>query len=208
MSLTSLLLNHPIPRESIELGRLVLDPKYPDQDFCQPSFPADPNDQSLDARNPIAPPFIPDVATQRVENFHEVLQRSRGTQLELRLLNLLSVAPSAPTSFSATVTATHCVTHHLRNASAYFSAACRQTRVRAWLDKESRRSSSTVYLVCGFKTMIDGRVDLERHRETNLGMTASLPAAVITSAAGVPAPIPPSLGPRYLEQHIAGKVVQ
>jgi hypothetical protein len=38
--------------------------------------------------------------------------------------------------------------------------------------------------------MIDGRVDLERHRETNLGMTASLPAAVITSAAGVPAPIP------------------
>ncbi|KAJ9483611.1 hypothetical protein VN97_g9786 [Penicillium thymicola] len=190
MSLTSLLLNHPISRESIELGRLVLDPKYPDQDFCQPSFPADPSDQSLDATNPITPSFIPDVATQRVENFHEVLQRTRGTRLELSLLNLLSVAPSAPTSFSTTVTATHCVTHHLRNATAYFSAACRQTNVRAWLDKESRRPSSTVYLVCGIKILIDARVDLDRHRETNLGVTASLPAALIASAAGVPAPIP------------------
>lgn len=73
MSLTSLLLNRPIPRESIELGRLVLDPKYPDQDFCQPSFPVDPSDQSLDATNPITPSSIPDVATQRLEDFREVL---------------------------------------------------------------------------------------------------------------------------------------
>ncbi|KAH8747984.1 hypothetical protein F5883DRAFT_633767 [Diaporthe sp. PMI_573] len=52
MSLTSLLLNRPIPQESIELGRLVLDPKYPNQDFCQPSFQGDPGD----ATNPITPP--------------------------------------------------------------------------------------------------------------------------------------------------------
>jgi hypothetical protein len=189
MSLTSLLLNHPISRESIDLGRLVLDPKYPDQDFCQPSFQADRSDQSLDATNPIAPLFIPDVATQRVENFHEVLQRTRGSRLELSLLNLLSVAPSAPTSFSAIVSATHCVTHQLRNASDYFSAACRQTDVRAWLDKESRNPSRTVYLVCGIKILIDARVDMHRHRETNLDVTASLPASMITSAAGVPIPI-------------------
>ena len=190
MSLTSLLLNRPIPRESIELGRLVLDPKYPDQDFCQPSFPAGPSDQSLDATNPITPSFNLDVTTQRVENFHEVLQRTQGTRLELSLFNLLSVAPSTPTSFSTTVTATQCVTQHLRNASTYFSAACQQTSVRTWLDKESRRPSSTVYLVCGIKILVDAQVDLERHRETNFGVTASLPATVIASAAGVPAPIP------------------
>ncbi|KAJ9483612.1 hypothetical protein VN97_g9787 [Penicillium thymicola] len=89
MSLNSLLLNHPISRESIELDRLVLDPKYPDQDFCQSSFPADPCDQSLDATNPITPPFIPDVATQQVEKSHEVLQHTRGTPLELSLLKLI-----------------------------------------------------------------------------------------------------------------------
>ena len=33
----SLLLNRPIPRSSIELGRLVTDPKYPTQDYCQPT---------------------------------------------------------------------------------------------------------------------------------------------------------------------------
>lgn len=190
MSLTRLLLNRPIPRESIELGRLVLDPKYPDQDFCQPSWQEDPGDASSDVANPITPSSIPEVATQRLENFHQVLQRTRGTRLELSLLNLLKVAPSNPAGFSTTVTATRCVTYQLRNASTYFSAVCQQSKVRAWLDKESRRPSSTVYLVCGFKTLIDARLDLERHRGTDLGVTASLPAAVIASAAGVPAPIP------------------
>lgn len=194
MSLTSLLLNRPIPRESIGLGRFVLDPKYPDQDFCQPSFPAGPSDQLLDNTNPTTAPFTPDVAIQRLENFHEILKRTQGTRLELNLLSLLSVAPSNPARFSTTVTATRCITHQLRNASIYFSAVCQQPKVRAWLEKESRRPTSTVYLVCGFKTLIDARVDLERHHETDLSVTASLPAAVIAGAAGVPAPIPPDSG--------------
>ncbi|KAI8649682.1 hypothetical protein NCS55_01468900 [Fusarium keratoplasticum] len=191
MLLTSLLLNHPIPRESVELGRLVLDPKYPDLDFCQPSFQADPGDAPSDATNPTTPSFIPDVATQRLENFHEVLQRTRGTRLELSLLNLLSVAPSVPArSSSASVTATRCVTHQLRNASAYFSAVCRQTKVRAWLEKESQGPFSTIYLICGFKTLADARVELARNGSADLNVTASVPAAVVASAAGVPAPIP------------------
>lgn len=73
MSLTSLLLNQTILRESIELGRLVLDLKHPDQDFYQSSLPADPSDQSRDATNPNPPSFMPDVTTKRVENLHEVL---------------------------------------------------------------------------------------------------------------------------------------
>jgi hypothetical protein len=54
MSITNLLLNLPIPGVSIELGRLVLDPKYPDQDFCQ-LFSQGPGDESADATNPITP---------------------------------------------------------------------------------------------------------------------------------------------------------
>ncbi|KAL8296251.1 hypothetical protein RB600_001639 [Gaeumannomyces tritici] len=109
MSIANLLLNRPIPRESIELGRLVLDPKYPDQDFCQP-FTQNPGDESLDAIYPITPSFKPDVATQRLENFHTVLERTRGTRLELSLLKLLADTDFAPARLE-TVTAPLCVIH-------------------------------------------------------------------------------------------------
>lgn len=62
------------------------------------------------------------------------------------------------------------------------------------MEKESQRPSSTVYLVCGFKALIDARVEMARHRETDVGVAASMSAAVIASAAGVPAPMPLDLG--------------
>ncbi|EJT68496.1 hypothetical protein GGTG_13926 [Gaeumannomyces tritici R3-111a-1] len=184
MSIANLLLNRPIPRESIELGRLVLDPKYPDQDFCQP-YSQSPGDESPDAIYPIARPFEPDVATQRLENFHTVLERTRGTRLGLSLLKLLAATDSAPTRLE-TITAPLCVIHQLRNASAYFSAACRETHVRTWLEKESQRLYSKVYLVCGFKTLTDARVSLARCHKTKLDASVAV-SAVIAAAGGVPA---------------------
>ncbi|KAL8365086.1 hypothetical protein RB595_004078 [Gaeumannomyces hyphopodioides] len=185
MSVANLLLNRPIPRESIELGRLVLNPKYPDQDFCQP-FTQSPGDESLDVIYPITPSFKPDVATQRFENFHTVLERTRGTRLGLSLLKLLAATDSAPTH-SETITAPLCVIHQLRNVSAYFSAACQETHVRTWLEKESQRLHSRVYLVCGFKTLTDARVGLARCHKTKLDASVAVPAAVIAAAGGVPA---------------------
>lgn len=185
---TSLLLNRPIPRGSIELGRLVLDPKYPDHDFCQPSFRGGLSDASSAATNPA---FSPDVAIQRLENFHQVLQRTRGTRLHLSLLNLLSAAPSAaPAHSSTTVTSTGCIIHQLRDPGAYFAAACRDTTVRAWLEKESQRPYSTVYLVCGFEALTDARVELARHHKTDLTVSAAVSAAAIAGATGVPAAVP------------------
>ncbi|KAL8364752.1 hypothetical protein RB595_003838 [Gaeumannomyces hyphopodioides] len=183
MSIANLLLNRPIPRESIELGRLVLDPKYPDQDFCQP-FAQSPGDEPLDAKYP---PFKPDVATQRFENFHTVLERTWGTRLGLSLLKLLAATDFTPTR-SETITAPLCVIHQLRSASAYFSAACRETYVRTWLEKESQRPYSKVYLVCGFKTLTDARVGQARCHKTKLDASVAVPAAVIATAGGVPAP--------------------
>lgn len=170
MSLTSLILDRPIPRDFIELGRLVLDPKYPNQDFCQPSLPSD-------------------VATQRFENFQETLERSRNTRLEIKLLSLLSLTPSAPRKSSTTITSRLCVIHQLREPNAYFSRACGEESVRSWLEEGSRSLYDNVYLVCGFKTLTDAEVAVSRSSGAEVEVSAGVSASLITAAAGVPVPI-------------------
>lgn len=175
MSLTSLLLDRPIPRDFIELGRLVLDPKYPNQDFCQPSFQSD-------------------VATQRFENFQETLERSRNTRLEVNLLSLLSLAPSAPRKSSTTLTSRLCVIHQLREPNAYFRGACGEESVRSWLEESSRSIYDNVYLVCGFKTLTDAEVSVSRSSGADVDLSAGVSASLLTAAAGVPLPILPDSG--------------
>lgn len=171
MALTSLLLDRPIPRDFIELGRLVLDPKYPNQDFCQPSLQSD-------------------VATQHFENFQETLERSRNTRLEIKLLSLLSLTPSAPRKSSTTITSRLCVIHQLREPNAYFSGACREESVRSWLEEEGSRSLyDNVYLVCGFKTLTDAEVALSRSDGTGVEVSAGVSGSLLTAASGVPLPI-------------------
>jgi hypothetical protein len=58
------------------------------------------------------------------------------------------------------------------------------------LERESQRPYSKVYLVCGFKALTDARVELARYRKNGLDVSVAVPAAVITAAGGVPAPIP------------------
>lgn len=170
MSLTSLILDKPIPRDFVELGRLVLDPKYPNQDFCQPSLPSD-------------------VATQRFENFQETLERSRNTQLEIKLLSLLSLTPSALRKSSTTITSRLCVIHQLREPNAYFTAACGEKSVRSWLEEGSRSLYDNVYLVCGFKTLTDAEVAVSRSNGAEVEVSAGVSASLLTAAAGVPLPI-------------------
>ncbi|KAK7716089.1 hypothetical protein SLS64_003241 [Diaporthe eres] len=170
MPLTSLLLDRPVPRDFIELGRLVLDPKYPNQDFCQPLLQTD-------------------VATQSFENFQETLERSRNTRLEVKLLSLLSLTPSAPRKSSTTLTSRLCVIHQLREPNAYFSNACGEESVRSWLEEGSRSLYDNVYLVCGFKTLTDAEVAVSRTTGAEVDLSAGVSASLLTAASGVPLPI-------------------
>lgn len=176
--MSTLLLNQLIPRESVELGRLVVDPKYPDYDFCQPL---------LTGTSTEAPFAAADVATQFFEDFSVILNRTRGTRLELSLLNLLSIVPSVtPGSASSTVlTAPVCAVHQLRDAMAYFSAACREQPVREWLESRSRNLFGSIFLVCGLKTVTNARVQQTRHSQADVAASVSMPATSLTPASGV-----------------------
>ncbi|KAL8366679.1 hypothetical protein RB595_010508 [Gaeumannomyces hyphopodioides] len=167
--MSTLLLSQLIPRESVELGRLVVDPKYPDHDFCQPLLTGTSD----------APFAAADVATQHFEDFSAILNRTRGTRLELRLLSLLSIVPSVtPGSTSSTVlTAPVCAVHRLRDATTYFSAACREQPVREWLESRPRRPFGNIFLVCGLRTVTNARVRQTRHSQIDVAASVSVPAA-------------------------------
>ncbi|PNP49901.1 hypothetical protein THARTR1_09431 [Trichoderma harzianum] len=175
MSLTTLLLNRPIPRDAIELGHLVADPIQPDQDYCLPEF-AEEGVEDGSSTNPAA-------TLQRIENFQDVLEQTRGTKLELRLPKLLSIGASNPDSVSLKVSSSLCVIHQLRNSSAYFDAACEDRAVRDWLERQAKRPLRTAYLICGFKTLTDARVELVHYKDNVLDLSSSVPAAVIAGAA-------------------------
>lgn len=171
--MSTLLLNQLIPRESVELGRLVVDPKYPDHDFCQPSLTG-----TFAAS---------DVATQRFEDFSVILNRTRGTRLEHRLLGLLSIVPSVTPGLasSTALTAPVCAVHQLRDATSYFSAACQEQPVREWLESRPRRPFANIFLICGLRTVTDARIQQTRHSQIDVAASVSVPAASFTPGLNV-----------------------
>lgn len=176
MSFTSLLLDRPIPRDHIELGRLVLDPKYPNQDFCQPLLPSD-------------------VTIQNFENFQETLSHSRNTRLEVKLLSILTLARSAPGKSSTTsITSRLCVIRQLRDPNTYFNGACGEEDVRRWLEEGSQGLYNSVYLVCGFKTLTDAEVAVSRSAGAGVDLSAGIPGSLVAAASGLPLPILPDSG--------------
>lgn len=153
----------------------MLDPKYPNQEFCQPSLPSD-------------------AATQRFENFQETLERSRNTRLEMKLLSLLSLTPSAPRKSTTTITSRLCVIHQLREPNLYFTTACGEESVRRWLIQRPRSVYDNMYLVCGFKTLTDAEVIVSRSKGAEVDVSAGVSASLLTAAAGVPLPTLPDSG--------------
>ncbi|KAL8365120.1 hypothetical protein RB595_004099 [Gaeumannomyces hyphopodioides] len=187
---SSLLLEQPLPLSAISLGRFVRDPLYPDVDYYDPAVPA--------AQEQGRPTFTPHIVEHRFENFESTLEAARDTRLELGLLQMLSLAPlSSHRGSSTSVRSRLCVVRQLRNADAFFSAACRDDRgARAWLESEAERPSSRrgVFVVCGFKTLTDAVVSQRSSRGSGVDVSAELPVAAIAAAAAcAPLPLPGSL---------------
>lgn len=164
------------------MGHLVADPVQPDQDYCLPEFSEEGVEDGSSTNHA--------ATLQRIENFQDVLEQTRGTKLELSLLKLLSIGASNPDRVSLKVSSSLCIIHQLRNSTAYFDAACEDRAVRDWLERQAKRPMSTAYLICGFKTLTDARVELVHYKDNVLDFSSSVPAAVIAGAAGVPLPIP------------------
>jgi hypothetical protein len=192
-NVSSLLLNHPRPLSALKLGRLVLDPLYPDDEFYPPDTPENPDQIGLVNNQPSASPVFLNAKVEkiRIDDFKATLDRSKGTKLELNLLKILSLAwQAADCKTKTTVDAPVCLLHELQNPQTYFKAACQDEGVREWIEEQVQRRGTRIYLICAFKTMTNARVKQTIEQKTNVDASFAVPAAAIAAAAGIPLPIP------------------
>ena len=94
-NVSTLLLNHPRPLSALKLGRLVLDPLYPDDEFYPPEpEPTKTSDNTDETASKLATSIYDNAKVEklRIDNFKTTLDRSKGTKLELILLKILSLA--------------------------------------------------------------------------------------------------------------------
>ncbi|KAL0634502.1 hypothetical protein Q9L58_006591 [Maublancomyces gigas] len=146
-----LLQNSLLPLNSVQLGRLVLNAKNPQQDFL------DPQSGQLQPESIVRPQ----------ENFEDILTLSRSSRLRSRLTALLAISYENRDVKSASLTATQATTYQLLNSGAWFENACAIPETRQWLKRAIDRSSP-IYLVVGYHTLTNARAT---ERITSRGTT-------------------------------------
>lgn len=146
-----LLQNSLLPLNSVQLGRLVLNAKNPQQDFL------DPLSGQLQSESIIRPQ----------ENFEDILTLSRSSRLRSRITALLAISYENRDVKSASLTATKATTYQLLNSGAWFENACAIPETRQWLKRAIDRSSP-IYLVVGYHTLTNARAT---ERVTSRGTT-------------------------------------
>jgi hypothetical protein len=137
---------------SIKLGRLVLSPYFPHQDYLDPPVPT-----------------APEIETRSQSNFISHLTSSSTTKLRTRLTALVAASRSASASASVTLEAAQGTTYTLLNSGGWFRAACRFAEVREWFEN-AVMCAGTVYLVVGYHTLTDTKfVAQDEGAEINTG---------------------------------------
>lgn len=147
MPSTVLLSSFLLPHKSVELGRLVLNAKQPQQDFFEPTAVG--TDQ---------------IAVSVQQNFAEIQLEAKATNLRSILTQLVTTSHGKHGSRAAQLEALRATTYHLVNSGAWFDRLCGMTETRKWLEKAFEQGKN-VYLVVGYHTVFDAHF-----RQQNLGL--------------------------------------
>lgn len=167
-----------LPSSSVRLGRLILNTKFPHQDFLDP-FDGD------DGRP------RPAECIRRVQtNFTSTQTLSKSSKLRTYFNDVLSISYETHNSGVASVTAPQVTTHDLTNSGTWFHDACARPETRSWLE-EAIDSGSTVYLVVGLRTLQDARLTKDVSSGSVRGVKTQVPTALVaglSDAAGIATP--------------------
>lgn len=166
------LLDNLLPTTAIELGRLVLDIRLPDQDFFQSKETTITDD---------------DITIQRLEEFSYSLQRAETSGVHVLLSTLLSGSRGSENGSNIDLSSSICITRQLQNSDQFFENICASRATRAWLERTIRKRKD-VYLITGIKTVADAQVGATRKRGMSWEGKVQAPTSLAATAAGVPLP--------------------
>ncbi|KAH0603583.1 uncharacterized protein H6S33_007905 [Morchella sextelata] len=163
MAPKSIFPSSPLSLEAIKLGRLVLNTRYPQQDYIDPSTES------------------PKFTKSPLHDFEEIRSSVRASGLRTRLASLLSMTFENRDDYLVDFSAAKSFTFLLDNSKAWFARACGNPESRTWLN-HAIEDDANVYLVVGFHTLVDARVT-ERGRISESG---DLSTGVKITGGGIP----------------------
>lgn len=162
MPTTTLISDNLLSLEAVELGRLVLNVKHPEQDFYQSAtFPISQDD----------------IIIQRLEKFQDILLRTTGSRFHALLSGAFSTTSRTRKDSKIDIYSALCSTYQLKNSGDFFHKICKLESAQDWLERAIRRRKS-VYLVVGIKTLTDAHISKKVERLVETGGAVQLSGAV------------------------------
>lgn len=162
-----LLLDDLLPSSSIRLGRLVLNAKIPDQDFCDP----------LSSR-----PLREEYNISHQKDFAETWKFSENSKLRSILTAILPISWGAQNEGITTLNASQITTYRLENSGVWFEEACAQPGIHAWLE-DAMNNRKNIYLVVGFRIIEDVKLVRNVSGATTKGVAVTIP--VLSPTTGI-----------------------
>ncbi|KAF3012604.1 hypothetical protein E8E14_007927 [Neopestalotiopsis sp. 37M] len=173
MTETNVLLRQLLPGNAVGLGRLVLNPRFPEQDF----FQAD--GAIMDSS---------DVLTQELHDFKHTFEGNKDVGFKSYLSKILSASRDKRTGSKISLSTATCTTQYLQNSESYLDRLCDLSTCQFWLERAIRRSQN-VYLVTGIKTIVEASLRDETTSGATIQASVEAPLTMVAAAAGVPLPI-------------------
>ncbi|KAI7781028.1 hypothetical protein LA080_015262 [Diaporthe eres] len=168
------ILNTLLPIGTVQLGRLVVDMRFPDQDFFQSAELSISDD---------------DVSTQRLEEFSYASEQTKTSDIRVLLSVIISGSRGSESSSGIDISTPIFVTRQLKNSGQFFEKLCSLRTTRAWLERMLRRRKS-VYVVTGMQTVANAQIGRTRKTGTTYEGNVQIPGSLATFAAGIPLPVP------------------
>lgn len=173
MKETTFVPNRLLARDAVDLGRLVLDVRAPEQDYFVP-------------QSTVAPE---DILVQEKFNFSEILQPTSGSNLHSFLTTMLSTSMSRHEERRTQIDAVRNTTYQIKNSSHVFERICGEELGKKWLEKAIGRGRK-VYMVVGIQTMMDAEIWEHGIVEGMKRLEVTAPIGLAISAAtSVPIPL-------------------
>lgn len=163
MAPKSIFPSSPLSLEAIKLGRLVLNTRYPQQDYIDPSTES------------------PKFTKSPLNDFEEIRASARASGLRTRLASLLSMSSENRDDYIVDFSAAKSFTYLLDNSKAWFARACGTPESRSWLE-DAIEHDANVYLVVGYHTLVDARVT----EQARISESRDLSTGVKLTGGGVP----------------------
>ncbi|KAM5345858.1 hypothetical protein ACJ41O_011719 [Fusarium nematophilum] len=155
--------------DQVTLGRLVLRPASPGQDYC-PYSPVSLADSDISIR-----PFA---------SISQLLSQHSDSRYRLNLTRLLSGGKTHSDKTAAYMQSSKATVYQLLNSGLFFEKLTKDEKTRVWLERFLSRTD--VYLVVGLHTIEGAEVNAASTSVHQHDISAQIPVTQVATAAGVP----------------------